>query len=47
MFLITRFLNILPHTALICGDESLSYSDLDKKSSDLAKFLVGREFTKR
>lgn len=34
------------HTALICGDESLSYSDLDKKSSDLAKFLVGQNLPK-
>lgn len=34
------------HSALICGDESLSYSELDKKSSDLAKFLVSQNLPK-
>ncbi len=34
-------------TALICGEETLTYSELDQKSTNLAKFLINNKLPKR
>ncbi len=33
-------------TALICGEETLTYSELDQKSTNLAKFLINNKLPK-